>query len=624
MILGIMIDPVIPFGDWFPAAAWGYGKVVLLLFSAGLAICYAIAVVRHGPTEAIYIISRAVTGFFSRDGVRISPRRVFALTRLAIKESLRRRVLVVFGVFVLIMLFAGWMLDVENDHPARLYLGFVLTMSNYLVLALAMFLSAFSLPNDIKNRTIYTITTKPVRPLEIFWGRVLGFITVGTLMLVAMGLVSGVFVYRGLHHDHQAEATSVQLDSDAHVKQHDGETSRDSHHRHEFFVDEPVDGVLNDESDDAPIGFGTTDPIVREHRHPVTLQRDGTMVIGAPQGSLQARVPIYGTLKFRNRQGQEEDVGLNVGKESTYRSYIEGNTLGAAVWTFKDISPQQFSEGLLLEMDIRVFRTSKGKIEEQIPGEIILRNPNPGNADPARQQCMPIPFKATEFAISDVFIGLEELTFQDIDGQLKKLDLFEDLVDENGQLEIWIRCREHAQFFGMAQADVYLKAPNNSFWKNFAKCYLGLWMQMVLVVLFGVFFSTFLTGIVALMATLATIVLGMSSVFLTDIETGEIAGGGPFESFYRITTQQGATGELEGREAQSTVIKGSDKVSMRVMIWISELMPNYREYNTVKYVAYGYDIDRHIIARHAMITFGYFLVLSVMGYFVLRTREFAA
>ena len=63
---------------------------------------------------------------------------------------------------------------------------------------------------------------------------------------------------------------------------------------------------------------------------------------------------------------------------------------------------------------------------------------------------------------------------------------------------------------------------------------------------------------------------------------------------------------------------------MYMMIWVSDLLPNYPEYNTVSKVAYGYDINKHIIARHAMITFGYFLVLSVMGYFVLRTREFAA
>ena len=69
------------------------------------------------------------------DIVRISPRRVLALARLAVQESIRRRVVVVFAVFILILLFAGWYLDRESIDPARLYLDFVLTATSYLVLS---------------------------------------------------------------------------------------------------------------------------------------------------------------------------------------------------------------------------------------------------------------------------------------------------------------------------------------------------------------------------------------------------------------------------------------------------------------------------------------------------------
>ena len=72
-------------------------------------------------------------------------------------------------------------------NPARVYLSFVLTSTNYLVLLMALLLSAFSLPNDIKNRTIYTVVTKPIRASEIVLGRTLGFAAVGTAMLVADG-----------------------------------------------------------------------------------------------------------------------------------------------------------------------------------------------------------------------------------------------------------------------------------------------------------------------------------------------------------------------------------------------------------------------------------------------------
>jgi hypothetical protein len=110
-----------------------------------------------------------------------------AMAKLAILESMRRRVLIVFFVFALLLLFAGWFLDPASDHPARLYISFVLTATERLMLAMAILLSVFSLPNDIKNRTIYTVVTKPVRATEIVLGRALGFCAVNTVLLVLMG-----------------------------------------------------------------------------------------------------------------------------------------------------------------------------------------------------------------------------------------------------------------------------------------------------------------------------------------------------------------------------------------------------------------------------------------------------
>lgn len=614
----MIVDPseFVTLSAWFSDAIVSFAFNVLLLLGAWLVLWYAFTVLRHGPTEAILIIARAVTDFFLVDGPNTSPRRIAAMARLAVKESLRRRVVVVFAVFVIILLFAGWMLDTENDHPSRLYLGFVLTMSNYLVLALAMFLSAFSLPADIQNRTIYTITTKPVRPMEIFWGRVLGFVIVGTVLLGTMGLVSSVFVYRGLYHTHEVETASIQTDS--RLDRDTGETTQNSYHRHDFFIDNETS------TEDGAIG--TTDPVVKEHRHMVTRHPDGTIEIGHPQDQLRARVPVYGKLTFLSREGQLTEKGINVGKEWTYRSYIEGGqSNSAAIWTFSDITPERFPEGLPLELDIRVFRTNKGDIESQIRGEIILVNPNPDpQGNPRRSRSTPIGFLATEFAATEEFIDRNDIKYQDADGQLQDLDLFEDLVDSEGNLQLVIRCAEHAQFFGMAQADVYLKAREGSFWLNYAKCYLGIWLQMTLIVLFGVFFSTFLTGVVALQATLATLVLGMFGGFIADIQSGDVAGGGPLEALARVGSQEGVTTDLDIGEGASNVVKTVDNVYMKAMGYVSGLLPDYPKFNTVRKVAFGYDIRTGILARHLLITLGYFLVLSVLGYFILKTREFAA
>ena len=94
---------------------------------------------------------------------------------------------VVFAVFILILLFAGWYLDPASIDPARLYLDFVLTATSYLVLLLSLFLSSQSLPADIKSHTIYTVVTKPVRASEVVLGRIVGFTAVTTFLLLVMG-----------------------------------------------------------------------------------------------------------------------------------------------------------------------------------------------------------------------------------------------------------------------------------------------------------------------------------------------------------------------------------------------------------------------------------------------------
>ena len=131
------------------------------------------------------------------------------------------------------LLLAGWYLNPESSDPARLYISFVLTATNYLILALALFISAFSLPNDIKSKTIYTIVTKPVRATEIVLGRMFGFMAVGTVMLVPMGLASYLFVSRGLSHQHLGSGSISSSNQNGTLV---GETDFVQNHKHSFTI----------------------------------------------------------------------------------------------------------------------------------------------------------------------------------------------------------------------------------------------------------------------------------------------------------------------------------------------------------------------------------------------------
>jgi hypothetical protein len=587
-----------PFDAWFGSAFMFFLQSAALLGLIALAVGYVVAAFRYGPLGGGDLVYRRLkTAIF--DLFSMSPKRIFALAWLAVQESLRRRVLVGFGVFVLILLFAGWFLDTQSTDPATLYLSFVLTATTYLVLLMALFLSAFSLPTDIKNHTIYTIVTKPVRPGEIVLGRILGFTAVGTVLLALMGVISYVFVMRVLNHTHEVEVASLKEDPGDTTGQRVGRTSSTQNHRHTVTLD--ADGV------------GSTD-VVQGHWHEVDeVTEDGETryVMSAPRDLFNARVPAYASsLRFKDRTGKGSDKGINVGNEWTYRSFIEGGTLASATWVFEDVTPQRFPNGLPIDMTIRVFRSHKGEIERGILGSLVLRNPVTGRAS-----------QGINFEAKDGYIDTRTIPRELTDPSGNRIDLFDDLVAD-GALEMQLQCLEVEQYFGVARPDLYLRAHDASFALNFAKSFVGIWIQMLLVTSFGVMFSTFLSGAVAMMATLAALVLGFFTNFIYGVAVGTIEGGGPAEALVRLLTQRNVTTDLEPGLPR-TVVQALDNVFMFFMRTVTSLLPDFRKFSDVDYVAYGFDIPWDLLGMQIVSAVGYLVAVSAVGYFFLRTREVA-
>jgi ABC-type transport system involved in multi-copper enzyme maturation permease subunit len=607
-------NEILPFFTWLPQALLSFGITISVLLVIGTFFSFLAAAVRLGPSEAFYMVAKIMIDAIP-DFLSSSPRRIYALARLAVQESIRRRVIVVFAVFVVILLFAGWYLDTESNDPARLYISFVLTTTNFLMLLLGFLLSTFSLPADMKSRTMYTITTKPVRTLEIVLGRFLGFAFVGTVLIALMCGVSYVFVTRGLAHTHGLEENSLSvLESPIPGRDPLGEkglTTNDKHHRHEI--------VLNNE------GIGRTDTQMG-HWHEV--RKDGDkLVVGPPQGGLEARVPLAGKLSFLDRSGRPTEKGINVGNEWTYRSYIEGDTLASAIWEFDNISANAFPNGLPVEMTIRVFRSHKGDIEQGIGGTLQLVNPD-RNAKIQRSE--KIFFTAQEFATYQKLIPREVKavdaqgkTILGSNGEPLLVDIFKDLSYE-GKMLVELKCTDPAQYFGVAQRDVYLHAADNSFGINFVKGYFDLWLQMMIAIAFGTMFSTFLSGPVAMLSALACMLVGFVAQFIFDLAQGVLEGGGPIESTIRLVTQKNMSVDLEIGKWAENIIKGFDFASVQVMRAVANLLPNYSWFDSSGYVAYGMNVSNNAVLQHATLAFAYCLVAIIVGYFFLKTREIAA
>jgi hypothetical protein len=608
----------------FDPTTWGFllGTVAicLLLLIVAPLVSFVLTSLQYGPSEAFYYVARAMFSAVTEDLPRFSLQRTLAVARLAIQEAIRNRVLVGFGIFVVVLLFAGLFLDVDNSNPSRIYVSFVLNSTRFLVLPMALLLSVFSIPNDVKNRTIYTVVTKPVRSSEIVLGRTVGFAAVGTAMLVAMGIVSYVFVHRGLSHSHRVDAASVveEPGPEPGAVRYRGETTFDSHHRHTFELGADGKGRTN---------------VVQNHWHEVERLADGSYRVGPPQGHLVAKAPEYGQLVIYDRDGKP-GKGINVGGEWEYRGYIEGGTPGVqtkahAVWTFRNVSEQRYPNGLPLELNIRVFRTYKGDIEQGVLGELVVRNPNP---DAQVRRSGPILFESKEF-VADSRVIPRELN-SEIGGSAGagKLDLFKDLVHD-GKVEIELRCVDPAQYFGVAEPDVYLRPGDASFAVNFFKAYLSIWIQMLLVTAFGVMFSTFLSGPVAMLASMAAISLGYfgqdvrevtRGIFFEGGASGARYGGGPIESFLRMVTQQNVMTDMEINSIVQKIMRGIDGGLMGVLYGATYILPDYTQFDTTQFVADGYNIFGSLVGEQVTMAIVYFTVVTIAGYFFLKTREIAA
>jgi len=602
----VLEQDILPYLQWFLGGAESLGAlprfllIVLGVGLLGLVGGYVVSAARHGLLRGGDITYRTVSAGF-RELFEMSPRRIWALARLAMQEAWRRRVWVALAVFLIILIFAGWFLKTDHQDPAKLYISFVLTATTFLVLGIALLLSAFSLPGDFKSKTIYTVVTKPVRSGEIILGRILGFALIGTALLATMGVCSYVFVTRSLGHTHVVELSTVKTLPGSEGL-FEGRTSRDAYHRHFLEADAEKNGV-------ALSNHG--------HHHPIEPRGDDHRVLPA-EGFMRARVPRWGNLKFLDRQGVSKERGISVGSEWTYRSFIDGSSQAAAIWTFDNISAppadstsaSEDEEGLAIGLIVRVFRTHKGVIGKPITGAIQVRNPETGLSSDL------IPFGALDAKVDERIIS-RKLT--STEGE--KIDLYEDIV-HNGKLQIVVQCLERGQYFGFAKPDCYLRLPDGSPVLNFIKVYLSIWVQMVIVIAIGVAASALLSGPVAMLLTVSFILLGFFRGFFVGVATGSEYGGGPIESLVRIVTQQNVMSPLKAGGAEPA-IQGVDGILKFLMQSLAQVLPDFSAFSTVDFAAYGYDVPIDRVFQDLTTCLAYIVGLAVVGYFLLRTREVA-
>ena len=649
----MILEQNIPdFADWIGPAALAWLIAVGVLLTVAFAVSAVVALIWYGPARFRTPFSQALVR--GVENVKnISPIRTWAIALLTIQESIRRRVLLILAFFLLLILFAGWFLDPASEDPARLYLSFVTGATTILVLLLALFLSAFSLPTDIKSKTIYTVVTKPVRSSELILGRIIGIGLIGTVILVLMSGASYVFVTSGLSHTHllseREDLTPVSVESADNVVDEQrvvfrGETRLANGHKHPVTV--YADGRVHVEE-----VFGHTHTVSIEQRGDQTRYR-----VHEERGTLQARIPIYArTLSFRKSDGLESGEGINVGDEWEYRSYIAGPADGAtaseaAIFSFEGVRESRFDprtlvQGIPVEVTMGVFRTHKGDIEQRVNGSLAIRNPKTGlrvevmtfstEEFITKRLWIPRSFEGTPQVVQRQGRTLSGVRFIEPSDavieagrndtrltQRREFDLFEDFVAD-GQVEIWLHCLDRGQYVGVAPADLYLRAADASVGLNFVKGFYKIWMQMIILISFGVLFSTFLSGPVAMMSTIGVMIAGFTKSFVVDLGFNQVLGGGPFESFYRLMIQQNMVVDLE-MATTTMFIKAADVVYSKFLLLVGQAVPPLSEFAVYdNALVAGFNIPANWVLIHTVTTLAFVVPLFIIAYLILSNREVA-
>lgn len=117
---------------------------------------------------------------------------IWAVARNTIKQALRMKVAIVFIILLLVLLpVLGFTTTGDETLKGRLqtFLSYGLSLTSFLLCILTISVSIYSVTNDIKERQIFTVITKPIRRFQFLLGKLLGVILLDVLLLFIFSII---------------------------------------------------------------------------------------------------------------------------------------------------------------------------------------------------------------------------------------------------------------------------------------------------------------------------------------------------------------------------------------------------------------------------------------------------
>lgn len=118
------------------------------------------------------------------------------IARNTVGDALRKRVLLVFLLIAIVMLFLALFLAYFSGREQMvMFKSVAFTILLIFGALIAITTAVFLIPNEIEKRTIYSVLSKPVQRWEFFIGKFLGGALTVLITLFLMSLVLGVVIF---------------------------------------------------------------------------------------------------------------------------------------------------------------------------------------------------------------------------------------------------------------------------------------------------------------------------------------------------------------------------------------------------------------------------------------------
>ncbi|MGD9110634.1 MAG: hypothetical protein PVG93_06800 [Phycisphaerales bacterium] len=141
-------------------------------------------------------------------------RSIWAVAVNTIRQALRMKIALAF-ILLLVVLLPVMALNITGDGTIKgrlqTFVTYSLSLTTLILSLMTIILSTFSLADDIKQKRIYTVLTKPIRRFELLLGKLFGVILLNTIMLaICAGIVYAATIYMPAYYDTpQEELTTL-------------------------------------------------------------------------------------------------------------------------------------------------------------------------------------------------------------------------------------------------------------------------------------------------------------------------------------------------------------------------------------------------------------------------------